>query len=93
MIPRARHTDIAAPAKNDVMALSIMTGEATHRTRPANDVKAEDRQNLLVRPRLIVPVWPVHTRRRGASQSGHAPKLSAGRRRGARRRFARREAH
>ena len=48
MIPRARHTDIAAPAKNDVMALSIMTGEATHRTRPANDVKAEDRQNLLV---------------------------------------------
>ena len=51
MIPRARHTDIAAPAKNDVMALSIMTGEATHRTRPANDVKAEDRQNLLVRRR------------------------------------------
>ena len=35
MIPRARHTDIATPAKNDVMALSIMTGEATHRTRPA----------------------------------------------------------
>ena len=51
MIPRARHTDIATPAKNDVMALSIMTGEATHRTRPANDVKAEDRQNLLVRRR------------------------------------------
>ncbi|WP_290497379.1 hypothetical protein [Hyphomonas sp. UBA4494] len=51
MIPRARHTDIAAPAQNDVMALSIMTGEATHRTRPANDVKAEDRQNLLVRRR------------------------------------------
>jgi len=28
-----------------------MTGEATHRTRPANDVTAEGRQNLLVRRR------------------------------------------
>ncbi|MBA27749.1 hypothetical protein [Hyphomonas sp.] len=51
MIPRARQSDIAAPATKDMMALSIMTGEATHRTRPANDVKAEDRQNLLVRRR------------------------------------------
>jgi len=48
MIPRARQSDIAAPATKDMMALSIMTGEATHRTRPANDVKAE---NLLVRRR------------------------------------------
>ena len=51
MIPRARQSDIAASATKDVMALSIMTGEATHRTRPANDVIAEDRQNLLVRRR------------------------------------------
>lgn len=51
MIPRARQSDIAVPATKDMMALSIMTGEATHPTRPANDVKAEDRQNLLVRRR------------------------------------------
>tara|TARA_X000001316_G_scaffold3982_1_gene872 strand:+ start:892 stop:1074 length:183 start_codon:yes stop_codon:yes gene_type:complete len=51
MIPRARQSDIAAPTTESMMALSIMTGEATHRTRPANDVTAEGRQNLLVRRR------------------------------------------
>ncbi len=51
MPPRARQSDIAATAEQGMMALSIMTGEATHRTRPANDVKAEGRQNLLVRRR------------------------------------------
>ncbi len=51
MIPRARQSDINVPATEGVMALSIMTGEATHRTRAANDVRAEDRLNLLVRRR------------------------------------------
>lgn len=50
MTPRARQSDIET-APNGVMALAIFTAEATLRTRPANDVTAEDRQNLLVRRR------------------------------------------
>lgn len=51
MTPRARQSDIETSAHEGMMALSIMTGPATIRTRPANDVTAEGRQNLLVRRR------------------------------------------
>lgn len=51
MIPRARQSDIETAAPAGVMAMAMFTGEATLRSRPANDVSAEVRQNLLVRRR------------------------------------------
>lgn len=51
MTPLARQCDVEAAVPAGTMALAMFTGEATHRAEPANDVKAEGRQNVLVRRR------------------------------------------
>ncbi len=51
MTPLARQSDVEAASPAGVMALAMITGGATHRAKPANDVNAEGRQNLLVRRR------------------------------------------
>ncbi|KCZ92681.1 hypothetical protein [Hyphomonas johnsonii] len=57
MTPRARLNDVEANAPRATMALAMMTGEATVRTHPANDVAVGGRPGLLVRRRRR------HTRR------------------------------
>lgn len=51
MPPRARLNDIETPAPAAKMAHAILTGAATPRSMPANDVSLGGRPALLVRRR------------------------------------------
>jgi len=51
MTPRARLNDIETPAPAASMAHAILTGAATARSKPANDVSFGGRPALLVRRR------------------------------------------
>ena len=51
MSPRAKQCDIETPNLAGQTFANLLTGKATRRSAPANDVKAEARPNLLVRRR------------------------------------------
>ena len=51
MTPRARLNDIETAAPAAAMAHAILTGSATARSKPANDVSLGGRPGLLVRRR------------------------------------------
>ena len=51
MTPRARLNDIETPAPAASMAHALLTGAATARSKPANDVSFGGRPALLVRRR------------------------------------------
>jgi len=51
MTPRARLNDVETPAPAATMARAILTGSATARSTPANNVSLGGRPGLLVRRR------------------------------------------
>ena len=51
MSPRARHSDNGAEVFAPVAAFGLNTGAAPARSKPANDVGAGERLDLLAQPR------------------------------------------